>query len=265
MEKYGAMQQISALCDELIPQRVYALVLGNVSNSLETQVPRAPAFISSNYNLPLLSAVGQADDTVSEHEIYNTVLRLQPHKSHEVEAWCALLGRLQLTHAVMVTSTDAVGTEYEKRVRHCWWRGNVIRYVQFLHYGMNSKRADFTQISESIKHTDYKVIMLYAETRLATVFFDEALSQNLTGAGWIWIVSEYAQTDNVPVGALITRHVKQSESVLIDEAVTLLAYSISAMLKTTWERSRLRTVLPPKACINALDSTWSPEGKHSLR
>lgn len=80
------MQQTSKICDELIPNGNYALVLGDIEGQ-ETRPPSewlAPAFIASSYGLPLISLAEQSERAPIERDLYRNAVRLLPHKAHEV-------------------------------------------------------------------------------------------------------------------------------------------------------------------------------------
>lgn len=255
--------QIDTICERLIPNRVHAIVVGELGEG-NRYVADAPAYIASYYQIPLLTTVGQAEEVVTESDAYDTLLRLLPHISLEVEAWCALLSHLQLTHAVMISPNDAVGTQYEIRMRHCWWRRNVIRFVQFAHWEAHAKRPEIAQLVQSLKQDDYKIVLMYAEKEEAEILFEEAAELGITGPGWLWIVSQYAaKAANLPVGAIVTSLIKPNELELIDEAVTLIAYTSVVMYNDV---PRVNRSEPPDLC-DFVDNypRWMATGRQFFR
>nr|CAJ09693.1 NMDA-type glutamate receptor subunit 1, variant 5 (NR1.5) [Apis mellifera carnica] len=212
-----------SVCKSLIERQVYAVV---VSHPLTGDLsPAAVSYTSGFYHIPVIG-ISSRDSAFSDKNIHVSFLRTVPPYSHQTDVWVELLKHFNYMKVIFIHSSDTDGrallgrfqTTSQNLEDDVEIKVQVESVIEF-EPGLDS----FTQQLIEMKNAQARVYLLYASKMDANVIFQDAAVMNMTGAGYVWIVTEQAlDASNAPEGLLglklinaenETAHIKDSLSV----------------------------------------------------
>ncbi|XP_011300485.1 glutamate [NMDA] receptor subunit 1 isoform X1 [Fopius arisanus] len=192
-----------SVCKSLIVERVYAVV---VSHPLTGDLsPAAVSYTSGFYHIPVIG-ISSRDSAFSDKNIHVSFLRTVPPYSHQADVWVELLKHFSYMKVIFIHSSDTDGrallgrfqTTSQSLEDDVEIKVHVESVIEF-EPGLDN----FSQQLMETKNAQARVVLMYASEKDAEIIFKEAAALNMTGAGYVWIVTEQAlDAPNAPEGLL---------------------------------------------------------------
>ncbi|KAF7391422.1 hypothetical protein HZH68_010965 [Vespula germanica] len=192
-----------SVCKSLIAKQVYAVV---VSHPLTGDLsPAAVSYTSGFYHIPVIG-ISSRDSAFSDKNIHVSFLRTVPPYSHQADVWVELLKYFNYMKIIFIHSSDTDGrallgrfqTTSQNLEDDVEIKVHVESVIEF-EPGLES----FVEHLMDMKNAQARVCLMYATKTDAKVIFRDAASLNMTGAGYVWIVTEQAlDAPNAPEGLL---------------------------------------------------------------
>ncbi|XP_078045066.1 glutamate ionotropic receptor NMDA type subunit 1 isoform X3 [Augochlora pura] len=233
-----------SVCNYLIAKRVYAVV---VSHPLTGDLsPAAVSYTNGFYHIPVIG-ISSRDSAFSDKNIHVSFLRTVPPYSHQADVWVDLLKHFNYLKVIFIHSSDTDGrallgrfqTTSQNLDADVEIKVQVDPIIEF-----EPGLENFTQQLIDMKLAQSRVCLLYASKTDADVIFRDAAALNMTGAGYVWIVTEQAlDAPNAPEGLLGLKLINaEKEEAHIHDSLLVLVKALNEMNKT-----ELITE-PPKDC-----------------
>ncbi|KAK9301078.1 hypothetical protein QLX08_006418 [Tetragonisca angustula] len=223
-----------SVCNSLIAEQVYAVV---VSHPLTGDLsPAAVSYTSGFYHIPVIG-ISSRDSAFSDKNIHVSFLRTVPPYSHQADVWVELLKHFNYMKVIFIHSSDTDGrallgrfqTTSQNLEDDVEIKVQVESVIEF-EPGLDS----FTQQLMDMKTAQARVCLLYASKTDASVIFQDAAALNMTGAGYVWIVTEQAlDASNAPEGLLGLKLINaEKEKAHIEDSLIVLVSALREMNKT---------------------------------
>ncbi|XP_043512343.1 glutamate [NMDA] receptor subunit 1 [Frieseomelitta varia] len=223
-----------SVCNSLIAEQVYAVV---VSHPLTGDLsPAAVSYTSGFYHIPVIG-ISSRDSAFSDKNIHVSFLRTVPPYSHQADVWVELLKHFNYMKVIFIHSSDTDGrallgrfqTTSQNLEDDVEIKVQVESVIEF-EPGLDS----FTQQLIDMKTAQARVCLLYASKTDASVIFQDAAALNMTGAGYVWIVTEQAlDAPNAPEGLLGLKLINaEKEMAHIEDSLIVLVSALREMNKT---------------------------------
>ncbi|XP_076654461.1 glutamate ionotropic receptor NMDA type subunit 1 isoform X2 [Halictus rubicundus] len=233
-----------SVCNHLIAERVYAVV---VSHPLTGDLsPAAVSYTSGFYHIPVIG-ISSRDSAFSDKNIHVSFLRTVPPYSHQADVWVDLLKHFNYMKVIFIHSSDTDGRALLGRFQTT--SQNLDAYVEIKVQvdpiiEFEPGLEDFTQQLMDMKSAQARVCLLYASKTDADVIFRDAAALNMTGAGYVWIVTEQAlDAPNAPEGLLGLKLINaEKEEAHIQDSLLVLVSALNEMNNTEMITE------PPKDC-----------------
>ncbi|KAF2361090.1 Receptor ligand binding region [Trinorchestia longiramus] len=238
------------VCKQLVSESVYAVVVSHPLNG--DLSPAAVSYTSGFYHIPVIG-ISSRDSAFSDKNIHVSFLRTVPPYSHQADVWVELVKTFQYSQVIFVHSSDTDGRALLGRFRnnaqnHEDDKDIKVEMVIEFEPGLN----DFVEHIKMMRDASARVILLYADKNDAATIFHDANYFNMTGEGYVWIVTEQAlSSDGVPVGTIGLRLVNASNQ---EAHITDSLYVLAGALKKLHAKENA-TNSPPKDCDNT-GSHW---------
>ncbi|NP_001011573.1 NMDA receptor 1 [Apis mellifera] len=240
-----------SVCKSLIERQVYAVV---VSHPLTGDLsPAAVSYTSGFYHIPVIG-ISSRDSAFSDKNIHVSFLRTVPPYSHQTDVWVELLKHFNYMKVIFIHSSDTDGrallgrfqTTSQNLEDDVEIKVQVESVIEF-EPGLDS----FTQQLIEMKNAQARVYLLYASKMDANVIFQDAAVMNMTGAGYVWIVTEQAlDASNAPEGLLGLKLINaENETAHIKDSLIVLTSALQEMNKSK------SITEPPKNCADS-GSIW---------
>ncbi|XP_043788462.1 glutamate [NMDA] receptor subunit 1 isoform X1 [Apis laboriosa] len=240
-----------SVCKSLIERQVYAVV---VSHPLTGDLsPAAVSYTSGFYHIPVIG-ISSRDSAFSDKNIHVSFLRTVPPYSHQTDVWVELLKHFNYMKVIFIHSSDTDGrallgrfqTTSQNLEDDIEIKVQVESVIEF-EPGLDS----FTQQLIEMKNAQARVYLLYASKMDASVIFQDAAMMNMTGAGYVWIVTEQAlDASNAPEGLLGLKLINaENETAHIKDSLIVLTSALQEMNKSK------SITEPPKNCGDS-GSIW---------
>ncbi|XP_061928324.1 glutamate [NMDA] receptor subunit 1 isoform X3 [Apis cerana] len=240
-----------SVCKSLIERQVYAVV---VSHPLTGDLsPAAVSYTSGFYHIPVIG-ISSRDSAFSDKNIHVSFLRTVPPYSHQTDVWVELLKHFNYMKVIFIHSSDTDGrallgrfqTTSQNLEDDVEIKVQVESVIEF-EPGLDS----FTQQLIEMKNAQARVYLLYASKMDANVIFQDAAVMNMTGAGYVWIVTEQAlDAPNAPEGLLGLKLINaENETAHIKDSLIVLTSALQEMNKSK------SITEPPKNCGDS-GSIW---------
>ncbi|KAI1283714.1 Glutamate [NMDA] receptor subunit 1 [Halotydeus destructor] len=186
-----------AVCD-LISRQVYVVIVSHPVRA-ETS-PASVSFTCGFYNIPVIG-ISNRDSSLSNKNLHGSFMRTIPPYSHQADVWIEMLKSLSYQAVVFIHSNDNDGRSTLNRFQNMADSAKV-KIEQIIEY-----EPGLTQIAAELYATKNelacRVYILYASKEDAEAIFGELERQNMTGPGYVWLVSEQAlRAPNKPDGLL---------------------------------------------------------------
>ncbi|XP_017752386.1 PREDICTED: glutamate [NMDA] receptor subunit 1 isoform X1 [Eufriesea mexicana] len=223
-----------SVCKSLIAEQVYAVV---VSHPLTGDLsPAAVSYTSGFYHIPVIG-ISSRDSAFSDKNIHVSFLRTVPPYSHQADVWVELLKHFNYMKVIFIHSSDTDGrallgrfqTTSQNLEDDVEIKVQVESVIEF-EPGLES----FTQQLMDMKTAQARVCLLYASKTDASVIFQDAAALNMTGSGYVWIVTEQAlDAPNAPGGLLGLKLINaEKEEAHIEDSLKVLVSALREMNKT---------------------------------
>ncbi|KAL0125171.1 hypothetical protein PUN28_004363 [Cardiocondyla obscurior] len=240
-----------SVCKSLIAEQVYAVV---VSHPLTGDLsPAAVSYTSGFYHIPVIG-ISSRDSAFSDKNIHVSFLRTVPPYSHQADVWVELLKHFNYMKIIFIHSSDTDGRallgrfqttsqNLEDDVEIKVHVESVIEFEPGLH--------NFEEQLREMKSAQARVCLMYASKKDAEVIFNDAANLNMTGAGYVWIVTEQAlDAPNAPDGLLGLKLINATqEKSHITDSLYVLVSALRAMNQTE------KITEAPKDCSDS-GSIW---------
>ncbi|XP_044018621.1 glutamate [NMDA] receptor subunit 1 isoform X2 [Aphidius gifuensis] len=238
-----------SVCKSLIAERVYAIV---VSHPLTGDLsPAAVSYTSGFYHIPVIG-ISSRDSAFSDKNIHVSFLRTVPPYSHQADVWVELLKHFNYMKIIFIHSSDTDGRALLGRFQttsQSLEDDVEIKVESVLEFEPGLE--NFTTQLMDMKNAQARVVLMYASRKDSEVIFKNAGSLNMTGAGYVWIVSEQVlMASNAPEGLLGLRLINSTdEKAHIKDSLYVLVSALREMNET-------KTITEaPKDCDNS-GSIW---------
>ncbi|XP_069999556.1 glutamate [NMDA] receptor subunit 1-like isoform X1 [Penaeus vannamei] len=238
------------VCKQLVSQSVYAVIVSHpLSGDLS---PAAVSYTSGFYHIPVIG-ISSRDSAFSDKNIHVSFLRTVPPYSHQADVWVELLKTFQYTQVVFVHSSDTDGrallTRFQNQAQsHEDDKDIKMENVIEFEPGLNS----FVDKLKEMREASARVFLLYASKEDARTIFHDASYMNMTGRGYVWVVTEQAlSAEYVPSGTIGLKLVNASDE---DAHITDSLYVLAKALKKLREEENA-TEPPPQNCDNT-GASW---------
>ncbi|XP_076627931.1 glutamate ionotropic receptor NMDA type subunit 1 isoform X1 [Colletes latitarsis] len=220
-----------SVCKSLIAEQVYAVV---VSHPLTGDLsPAAVSYTSGFYHIPVIG-ISSRDSAFSDKNIHVSFLRTVPPYSHQADVWVDLLKNFNYMKVIFIHSSDTDGrallgrfqTTSQNLEDDVEIKVQVESVIEF-EPGLES----FMHQLMEMKNAQARVCLLYASKTDASVIFQDAAALNMTGAGYVWIVTEQAlDAPNAPEGLLGLKLINaEKEKAHIQDSLMVLMSALKAM------------------------------------
>ncbi|XP_076160920.1 glutamate ionotropic receptor NMDA type subunit 1 isoform X2 [Ptiloglossa arizonensis] len=220
-----------SVCKSLIAEQVYAVV---VSHPLTGDLsPAAVSYTNGFYHIPVIG-ISSRDSAFSDKNIHVSFLRTVPPYSHQADVWVDMLKHFNYMKVIFIHSSDTDGrallgrfqTTSQNLEDDVEIKVQVESVIEF-EPGLES----FTQQLMEMKNAQARVCLLYASKTDASVIFQDAAALNMTGAGYVWIVTEQAlDAPNAPEGLLGLKLINaEKEEAHIEDSLVILVFALRAM------------------------------------
>ncbi|XP_011700722.1 PREDICTED: glutamate [NMDA] receptor subunit 1 isoform X2 [Wasmannia auropunctata] len=240
-----------SVCRSLIAEQVYAVV---VSHPLTGDLsPAAVSYTSGFYHIPVIG-ISSRDSAFSDKNIHVSFLRTVPPYSHQADVWVELLKHFNYMKIIFIHSSDTDGRallgrfqttsqNLEDDVEIKVQVESVIEFEPGLH--------NFEEQLREMKSAQARVCLMYASKKDAEVIFNDAANLNMTGAGYVWIVTEQAlDAPNAPDGLLGLKLINATqEKSHISDSLYVLVSALRTMNQTE------KITEAPKDCSDS-GSIW---------
>ncbi|KYM97879.1 Glutamate [NMDA] receptor subunit 1 [Cyphomyrmex costatus] len=238
-----------SVCRSLIAEQVYAVV---VSHPLTGDLsPAAVSYTSGFYHIPVIG-ISSRDSAFSDKNIHVSFLRTVPPYSHQADVWVELLKHFNYMKIIFIHSSDTDGRALLGRFQTT--SQNLeddveIKVQAFIEFepGLHN----FEEQLREMKSAQARVCLMYASKKDAEVIFNDAANLNMTGAGYVWIVTEQAlDAPNAPDGLLGLKLINATqEKSHITDSLYVLVSALRAMNQTE------KITEAPKDCSDS-GSIW---------
>ncbi|KZC11904.1 PREDICTED: glutamate [NMDA] receptor subunit 1 [Dufourea novaeangliae] len=219
------------VCKFLIAEQVYAVV---VSHPLTGDLsPAAVSYTCGFYHIPVIG-ISSRDSAFSDKNIHVSFLRTVPPYSHQADVWVELLKHFNYMKVIFIHSSDTDGrallgrfqTTSQNLEDDVEIKVQVESIIEF-----EPGLVSFTQQLMDMKDAQARVCLLYASKTDASVIFQDAAALNMTGAGYVWIVTEQAlDATNAPEGLLGLKLINaEKEKAHIEDSLVVLLFALRAM------------------------------------
>ncbi|XP_045620957.1 glutamate [NMDA] receptor subunit 1 isoform X3 [Procambarus clarkii] len=239
------------VCKKLVSKSVYAVVVSHPLNG--DLSPAAVSYTSGFYHIPVIG-ISSRDSAFSDKNIHVSFLRTVPPYSHQADVWVELLKTFQYTQVVFVHSSDTDGrallTRFQNQAQsHEDDKDIKMENVIEFEPGLNS----FVDKLKEMREASARVILLYANKEDAGTIFHDASYMNMTGRGYVWVVTEQAlNAEHVPAGAIGLKLVNASDE---DAHITDSLYILAMAIKKLRDDDNTTTEQPPQDCNNT-GTSW---------
>ncbi|XP_014472992.1 PREDICTED: glutamate [NMDA] receptor subunit 1 isoform X3 [Dinoponera quadriceps] len=220
-----------SVCKSLIAEQVYAVV---VSHPLIGDLsPAAVSYTSGFYHIPVIG-ISSRDSAFSDKNIHVSFLRTVPPYSHQADVWVELLKHFNYMKIIFIHSSDTDGrallgrfqTTSQNLEQDVEIKVHVESVIEF-EPGLDN----FVEQLTEMKSAQARVCLMYASKTDARVIFRDAAALNMTGAGYVWIVTEQAlEAPNAPEGLLGLKLINATqEKSHITDSLFVLVSALRAM------------------------------------
>uniref|UniRef100_Q296F7 Glutamate [NMDA] receptor subunit 1 n=1 Tax=Drosophila pseudoobscura pseudoobscura TaxID=46245 RepID=NMDA1_DROPS len=221
------------VCDKLIENRVYAVVVSHEQTSGDLS-PAAVSYTSGFYSIPVIG-ISSRDAAFSDKNIHVSFLRTVPPYYHQADVWLEMLSHFAYTKVIIIHSSDTDGRAILGRFQttsQTYYDDVDVRATVELIVEFEPKLESFTEHLIDMKTAQSRVYLMYASTEDAQVIFRDAGEYNMTGEGHVWIVTEQALfANNTPDGVLgLQLEHAHSDKGHIRDSVYVLASAIKEMI-----------------------------------
>lgn len=218
------------VCEKLIANGVVAVIVSHPSQEDMTP-PISVSYACSFYHIPVIG-ISARETIFSDKSIHQTFLRTVPSYSDQAYVWLGLLKRFRWNKVILLTSNDQDSRMITTKFTGLAEAKNIkIEKTILFQTGCVNVTS---QLLKLIKMQS-RVILFSASVEDATIVYQNAFQLGITGAGYIWLVTEQSfsgvATNKLPQGAIgMQLSNGYNESAQIQDAVDLVAKALDALV-----------------------------------
>uniref|UniRef100_A0A667YQ01 Glutamate receptor n=1 Tax=Myripristis murdjan TaxID=586833 RepID=A0A667YQ01_9TELE len=262
--KPNAIQMALSVCEDLISNQVYAILVSHPPQSNDHLTPTPVSYTAGFYRIPVVGLTTRMS-IYSDKSIHLSFLRTVPPYSHQAQVWFDMMREFRWNHIILIVSDDHEGRAAQKRLETLleeretktknrnyenldqqsfdFRRGPKAEKVLLF-----SQDTNLTALLLEAKDLEARVIILSASEDEAAAVYKAARQLNMTGSGYVWLVGEREMTgkalNEAPDGLLGLQLINgKNESAHITDAVAVVAQSLQEL----FEKENITE--PPRGCV----------------
>ncbi|XP_076126025.1 glutamate receptor ionotropic, NMDA 1b isoform X2 [Alosa pseudoharengus] len=262
--KPNAIQMALSVCEDLISNQVYAILVSHPPQSNDHLTPTPVSYTAGFYRIPVVGLTTRMS-IYSDKSIHLSFLRTVPPYSHQAQVWFDMMREFQWNHIILIVSDDHEGRAAQKRLEtlleeretknknrnyenldqqsYDYKRGPKAEKVLLF-----SQDTNLTALLKEAKELEARVFVLSASEDEAAELYKAARVLNMTGSGYVWLVGEREMSgkalNEAPDGLLGLQLINgKNESAHIYDAVAIVAQSIQEL----FEKENITE--PPRGCV----------------
>uniref|UniRef100_A0A673M4Z6 Glutamate receptor n=1 Tax=Sinocyclocheilus rhinocerous TaxID=307959 RepID=A0A673M4Z6_9TELE len=241
--KPNAIQMALSVCEDLISNQVYAILVSHPPQSNDHLTPTPVSYTAGFYRIPVVGLTTRMS-IYSDKSIHLSFLRTVPPYSHQAQVWFDMMREFQWNHIILIVSDDHEGRAAQKRLETLLEERETKAEKVLLF----SQDTNLTALLQEAKELEARVIILSASEDEAAAIYKAARQLNMTGSGYVWLVGEREMSgkalSEAPDGLLGLQLINgKNESAHIYDAVAVVAQSIQEL----FEKENITE--PPRGCV----------------
>uniref|UniRef100_A0A8C7QRU8 Glutamate receptor n=1 Tax=Oncorhynchus mykiss TaxID=8022 RepID=A0A8C7QRU8_ONCMY len=262
--KPNAIQMALSVCEDLISNQVYAILVSHPPQSNDHLTPTPVSYTAGFYRIPVVGLTTRMS-IYSDKSIHLSFLRTVPPYSHQAQVWFDMMREFRWNHIILIVSDDHEGRAAQKRLetlleeRETKNKNKNYENLDQLSYDnkrgpkaekvlLFSQDTNLTSMLLEAKDLEARVIILSASEDEAASVYKAARQLNMTGSGYVWLVGEREMSgkalSEAPDGLLGLQLINgKNESAHINDAVAVVAQSIQEL----FEKENITE--PPRGCV----------------
>lgn len=220
------------VCSQLIQRKVYAIIVSKPQHG--DLSPASVSYTAGFYHIPVIG-ISSRDSAFSDKNIHVSFLRTVPPYSHQANVWVEMLKQFKYRQLVFLHSSDTDGRallgRFQTKTQDLQSDDQEVKVEKVEEF--EPGRHTYYDTLMKIKECQARVYFLYASAADADQLFMDAARLNMTGSGYVWIVTEQAlQSGHVPSGTLGLQLVgADSERAHISDSLNILAQALLELHK----------------------------------
>uniref|UniRef100_A0A8C1CHP6 Glutamate receptor, ionotropic, N-methyl D-aspartate 1b n=1 Tax=Cyprinus carpio TaxID=7962 RepID=A0A8C1CHP6_CYPCA len=113
--KPNAIQMALSVCEDLISNQVYAILVSHPPQSNDHLTPTPVSYTAGFYRIPVVGLTTRMS-IYSDKSIHLSFLRTVPPYSHQAQVWFDMMREFQWNHIILIVSDDHEGRAAQKRL-----------------------------------------------------------------------------------------------------------------------------------------------------
>ncbi|XP_029625318.1 glutamate receptor ionotropic, NMDA 1 isoform X1 [Salmo trutta] len=262
--KPNAIQMALSVCEDLISNQVYAILVSHPPQSNDHLTPTPVSYTAGFYRIPVVGLTTRMS-IYSDKSIHLSFLRTVPPYSHQAHVWFDMMREFRWNHIILIVSDDHEGRAAQKRLETLLeereTKNKKRNYENLDQLSYDNKRGpkaekvlqfsqetNLTALLLEAKELEARVIILSASEEDAAAVYKAARFLNMTGSGYVWLVGEREMSgkalSEAPDGLIGLQLINgKNESAHINDAVAVVAQSIQEL----FEKENITE--PPRGCV----------------
>uniref|UniRef100_A0A3B5RAH6 Glutamate receptor n=1 Tax=Xiphophorus maculatus TaxID=8083 RepID=A0A3B5RAH6_XIPMA len=241
--KPNAIQMALSVCEDLISNQVYAILVSHPPQSNDHLTPTPVSYTAGFYRIPVVGLTTRMS-IYSDKSIHLSFLRTVPPYSHQAQVWFDLMREFRWNHIILIVSDDHEGRAAQKKLETLLEERETKAEKVLLF----SQDTNLTALLLEAKDLEARVIILSASEDEAMAVYKAARQLNMTGSGYVWLVGEREMSgkalSEAPDGLLGLQLINgKNESAHITDAVAVVAQSLQEL----FEKENITE--PPRGCV----------------
>ncbi|XP_061749615.1 glutamate receptor ionotropic, NMDA 1-like isoform X2 [Nerophis ophidion] len=187
--KPNAIQMALSVCEDLIYNQVYAILVSHPPQSNDHLTPTPVSYTAGFYRIPVVGLTTRMS-IYSDKSIHLSFLRTVPPYSHQANVWFDLMREFRWNHIILIVSDDHEGRAAQKKLETLL-EEKESKAEKVLLFNQDT---NLTALLLEAKDLEARVIILSASEDEAAGVYKAARQLNMTGSGYVWIVGEREMT-----------------------------------------------------------------------
>ncbi|KTG38532.1 hypothetical protein cypCar_00003005 [Cyprinus carpio] len=240
--KPNAIQMALSVCEDLISNQVYAILVSHPPQSNDHLTPTPVSYTAGFYRIPVVGLTTRMS-IYSDKSIHLSFLRTVPPYSHQAQVWFDMMREFQWNHIILIVSDDHEGRAAQKKLE------TLLEERETKSKNRNYENLDQLSFDNKRGPKAEKVLLFSQDTNL-TALLQEA--KELEARVIILSASESRIVRHWPIpcnvvnwaGLLGLQLINgKNESAHIYDAVAVVAQSIQEL----FEKENITE--PPRGCV----------------
>ncbi|KAF6718830.1 Glutamate receptor ionotropic, NMDA 1, partial [Oryzias melastigma] len=262
--KPNAIQMALSVCEDLISNQVYAILVSHPPQSNDHLTPTPVSYTAGFYRIPVVGLTTRMS-IYSDKSIHLSFLRTVPPYSHQAQVWFDLMREFRWNHIILIVSDDHEGRAAQKKLetlleeRETKTKNRNYENLDQQNFDFRrtpkaekvllfNQDTNLTALLLEARDLEARVIILSASEDEAAAVYKAARQLNMTGSGYVWLVGEREMNgkalNEAPDGLLGLQLINgKNESAHIADAVAVVAQSLQEL----FEKENITE--PPRGCV----------------